>query len=205
MAIITAAPPSQSIAARQEAHVIIQTLTWEHTTFTTHVTLSGSQPTDSTTVVTEHHESSGGLTNAQVGAIVGSLVGFFVLVMIIICCCRRRPPPPPPRRHGDRRSYGSYSSSYFTDDTPEPWPPKGQYRRTPKPATPRMMPPQQMPPQFMPPQFIPPMTPRSTRSHRSFVQRPPPVVERIPGGPKFPTYRAIPIPNPRRPTVPHVP
>ncbi|KAH8650454.1 hypothetical protein BGZ61DRAFT_487849 [Ilyonectria robusta] len=31
--------------------------------------------------------------------------------------------------------------------------------------------------------------------------RPPPVVERIPGGPKFPKYRAIPIPNPRRPPV----
>ncbi|KAH7162174.1 hypothetical protein B0J13DRAFT_535329 [Dactylonectria estremocensis] len=201
MAAITDGPTLQSIAARQEVHVITQTLTWAHTTFTTHVTLGGSQPTDdSTTVATTHHESNGGLTNAQIGAIVGSVVGVFVLVMIILCCCRREPPPPS-RRHGDRRSYGSYSSSYFTDDTPEPWPPKGQYRRTPKPMTPRPM----MPAQPMPAQFMPPMTPRSTRSHRSFVQRPPPVVERIPGGPKFPTYRAIPIPNPRRPTVPHVP
>ncbi|KAI9166464.1 hypothetical protein HJFPF1_02566 [Paramyrothecium foliicola] len=35
------------------------------------------------------------------------------------------------------------------------------------------------------------------------VRRPPPVVERVPGGPKFPTYRAIPIPNPRNPRVRH--
>ncbi|KAK5989727.1 hypothetical protein PT974_07986 [Cladobotryum mycophilum] len=31
------------------------------------------------------------------------------------------------------------------------------------------------------------------------LQRPPPVVERVPGGPKFPTYRALPISNPRNP------
>ena len=37
--------------------------------------------------------------------------------------------------------------------------------------------------------------------HTTRVRRPPPVAERIPGGPKFPTYRAIPIPNPRNPTV----
>ncbi|KAK2616528.1 hypothetical protein QQS21_000571 [Conoideocrella luteorostrata] len=42
---------------------------------------------------------------------------------------------------------------------------------------------------------------RHSKKHRSkkHPRRPPPVAERIPGGPKYPTYRAIPIPNPREP------
>jgi hypothetical protein len=35
------------------------------------------------------------------------------------------------------------------------------------------------------------------------IRRPPPAAERVPGGPRYPTYRAIPIPNPRNPAVRH--
>lgn len=42
-----------------------------------------------------------------------------------------------------------------------------------------------------------------TSRRKPTIPRPPPVAERIPGGPRYPTYRAIPIPNPRNPRVRH--
>ncbi|KAK7408351.1 hypothetical protein QQX98_009499 [Neonectria punicea] len=167
METTTDEPLPHSLAIRQEVHVITQTLSWAHTTFTTHVTLGG-EPTD-TTQATDNHQGAGGLSDAQIGAIVGSVVGTFVLVVAILCCCCQRRPRPV--RHNSRRSYASYSSSYM-EGFPEPAPPpKGYWRRTPQPS---------------PVQWPPPVAER--------------VPERVPGGPKFPTYRANPIPNPRKPT-----
>jgi hypothetical protein len=40
-------------------------------------------------------------------------------------------------------------------------------------------------------------------SNRSQIQHPPAAAEQIPGGPRFPTYRAVPIPNPRDPQAHH--
>jgi hypothetical protein len=41
------------------------------------------------------------------------------------------------------------------------------------------------------------------RRRRRHPRRPPPATEWVPGGPKFPTYKAIPIPNLRNPEVAH--
>jgi hypothetical protein len=194
MASTTDEPHPHTLAIRQDVHVITQTLSWQHTTFTTHVTLGGpatasaeaeatTRPT-TTAIPTEHHSGAGGLTDAQIGAIAGSIVGVFILVFVVLCCCCQRRPPP--ARHGDRRSYASYTSStYIVDDAPEqppPPPPRWYWPRTPR--TPR--------------------APSVVRPSPVQSQWPPPVAERIPGGPKFPTYRAIPIPNPRRPNVVHL-
>ncbi|KAL6866534.1 hypothetical protein ACO1O0_002646 [Amphichorda felina] len=46
-----------------------------------------------------------------------------------------------------------------------------------------------------PPERPPPVRVRATMTERERV--------RIPGGPRYPTYRAIPIPNPRKPKVRH--
>ncbi|KAF7560428.1 hypothetical protein G7046_g3716 [Stylonectria norvegica] len=168
----------RTLGIRQDYYVITQTLTWGDTVFTTHVTL-GSAPTDPPTQAS-HHDNSSSLTNAQIGAIAGSITGVFLLVVMLFCCCRR--PIPPPKRSSNR---SSYSSSYIVDDSPEPWPQQPFHRPAPvyqNSAT------------YRSPSVVP----------RTPVQRPPPVPELIPGGPKYPTYRANPIPNPRNPTVPHV-
>lgn len=41
------------------------------------------------------------------------------------------------------------------------------------------------------------------RRKRHHPKHPPPPTEWVPGGPKFPTYKAIPISNPRNPPVAH--
>ncbi|KAI5465420.1 hypothetical protein BGZ63DRAFT_399891 [Mariannaea sp. PMI_226] len=203
MAMPTGEPDPRPLAIRQDVQVITQTLAYEHTTFATHVTLGeqtmGGQATSalsipSATQVTVHQGSQGGLSDAQVGAIAGSVVGVFILGFIIFCCCwqGRRPPP---ARHGYRRSHAGYSGSYIVDDAYGRPSSKEHWPRSPSTSWPR------------PPSTHRPRTPSSYR--RSPLQRPSsvpwpaPAAERIPGGPKFPTYRAIPIPNPRRAV--HVP
>jgi hypothetical protein len=151
---------------RQEAQVITQTVELPSTTYTTHVTLGvvSAAATDRPVVVTSQH-SGDGLNGAQIGAIVGAVVGFFIVAFIVVCCCCRRPRKQVKRR----RSYRSYSGS--EDDWSVAMPHENWTRPVPVPF-----------------------------SRPTPVQYPPPAAhrEQVPGGPKFPTYRAIPIPNPRR-------
>ncbi|CAF3471040.1 hypothetical protein SNK03_007797 [Fusarium graminearum] len=151
---------------RQEAQVITQTVELPSTTYTTHVTLGvvSAAATDRPVAVPSQH-SGDGLSGAEIGAIVGAVVGFFILSFVVVCCCCRRPR----KQVKIRRSYRSYSGS--EDDWSVVMPHEGWTRPVPV-AIPRPVP----------------------------VQYPPPAAQReqVPGGPKFPTYRAIPIPNPRR-------
>ncbi|CVK88255.1 uncharacterized protein FMAN_05020 [Fusarium mangiferae] len=152
------------INARQEVQVITQTVSLPTTTYTTQVTLGvASAPATDRPVVTSQH-SGDGLSSAQIGAIIGCIVGVFVLAFIIICCCRR--PKQPKKRRSYRSSYADSSDGWSERMPNENW-----VRPVPVPVA-RPVP----------------------------VQFPSPVVQReqIPGGPKYPTYRAIPIPNPRR-------
>lgn len=150
--------------SRQDARVITQTLSWQQTTFTTTVTLGGP-PTDGANPQANIYGSSSskGLSTGEVGAIVGSVVGFFSILLLLCFCLAQRKRKARARRP---RTYYYDSGSYY----------KGS--------------------------IIDDMPPRPSRVR---IQRPPPVAERIPGGPRWPTYRAIPIPNPRNhPQVPHV-
>ncbi|KAF4456026.1 hypothetical protein F53441_1747 [Fusarium austroafricanum] len=158
--------PVPHIDARQEAQVITQTVYLPTTTYTTHVTLgvvSASAPATDRPVVPSQH-SGDGLSSAQIGAIIGSVVGVFIIAFILICCCRRPKPVKKKRSH-------RYSSDGWSDGWSDAMPHENWTRPVPIPVA-RPIP----------------------------VQYPSPVAQReqIPGGPKFPTYRAIPIPNPRR-------
>lgn len=222
-------PRLRTLAIRQDVHVITQVLSWEHTTFTTHVTLGGpakttdaagatttepvassSSSSSTTSAPAQHGDSAGALTNAQIGAIVGSVVGVFVLALVVICCCCQRQPPPGRRRGGgggsNRHSRASYTSSTFIVDDAA-WEQQQRYHPQPQPQ------PQQQPTSWFQWPRAPrtPKTPasvaRPSSTYRGEGEWPPPiaVAERIPGGPKFPTYRALPIPNPRRqPNVVHL-
>lgn len=125
--------------------------------------------------------SHNGLTNAQIGAVIGSIIGFTLLVLIIIFCAisRRRAQRRRYRHryHYDRSSSGSSSSGGGSEYRGRPVrkPPVARVRRN---VT---------------------VVDRDGweggyATHAGGVRE----RERIPGGPKWPTYRAIPIPNPRK-------
>ena len=207
------------LEARQEVHVITQTITLPSTTFTTHVTLGTiAAETDSPQAPGSHDDNH--LTNAQIGAIVGSILGVFILVLLVIFCClrqRRVKVVPAPKSYRD--SYSSYSTraSYggpirvnpvrvepvivepvVVEQPSPPRPPSrgywGGYRRERRHRSRRHR--EYMPEPIpsgeytrpIPNPYAPPPMP------------PPPAAEGlIPGAPKRPTYRAIPIPNPNKP------
>ncbi|KAK0388908.1 hypothetical protein NLU13_2485 [Sarocladium strictum] len=156
MPIITLSPAEESLVPRAEPHVITQTITRLTTTFTTAVTLGGG-PTnysgDEVEPKADIYGGSGdgsGLTNVQLGAIIGSSVAF-VLILVITWCCMIQA-----RRRLEAGESGS--SDYSLTDSSRSSSPRSQ---SPRP-------------------------------------RPPPRARvNIPGGPKFPTYRALPVRNPR--------
>lgn len=159
-------------------------------------TLSGSQ----TSVL--QARSADGLTNTQVGIIVGTIVGVFIFVAIVFYCCfQQRQRNRAMMTKNYRNSYSSYAShdtAYVVEVQPPPrTPPPPQTwnrRRSSRPRSERYS--------FTATAAYsrPPPDPFSAPP-----TYPPPAVERIPGGPKNPTYRALPIPNPRKPKVPRVP
>ncbi|KAF4968398.1 hypothetical protein FSARC_4195 [Fusarium sarcochroum] len=156
---------------RQEAQVVTQTVYLPSTTYTTHVTLGvvSATATDRPVVTSQH--SGDGLSSAQIGAIVGSVVGVFILAFLVVCCCCRRPRRPVKRHRSSRSSYSGSDGDGWSDA----WPDENWTRPVPLPTG----------------------RPTPVQFPRPVAQR-----EQIPGGPKFPTYRAIPIPNPRRPENP---
>lgn len=149
--------PAQALDLRDEPHVITQTITRVTTTFTTVVTLGGGPTSWSGNQVDPDADIYGGsgdgsgLTNVQLGAIIGSSIAFVAILIITWCCilqARRR------LEAGDvsGSDYSLYDSSRSS----------------------------------------------SPRSHGPPRPRPPPRARvNIPGGPKYPTYRAMPVRNPR--------
>jgi hypothetical protein len=109
------------------ARVITQTLTRASTTITTLVTLGTGVLDDFPTPTLEPPppppppaapaqatSSSSVLTNEQLGAILGSVLGFLVIVVPLIYCCFRRDPYPHRRRrydYSDSDSMTSHSGS----------------------------------------------------------------------------------------------
>ncbi|KAM6540263.1 hypothetical protein FALCPG4_001986 [Fusarium falciforme] len=241
MATTTALPHFKAI--RQEAQVITQTVVLPSTTYTTYVTL-GVDATDRP-VVTSHHSNPNGLTDTEIGIIVGTVVGVFIILMIVIRCCLRSGRVndihfvPPGRRmpHSKRCSYGSsYMSDGYSEamgevrrgKTPQGQPPPQQWTQ-PMPQTYWTQPtqgywPHQAQQEYYYPPPPPPKshaskTPKKRKSQpvqgegrwvrtipvpTTNLQFPPPVIDReqVPGGPKIPTYRAIPIANPNKPQNP---
>ncbi|KAJ4329490.1 hypothetical protein N0V84_000125 [Fusarium piperis] len=244
MTTTTALPHFKAI--RQEAQVITQTVVLPSTTYTTYVTL-GVDATDRP-VVTSHHSNPNGLTDAEIGIIVGTVVGVFIILMIAIRCCLRSGRVndihfvPPGRRmpHSKRCSYGSsYMSDGYSEHmgevrpgkSPQGQPPPQQWTH-PMPQTYWPQPaqgywPQQAPQEYW--NYAPPAPPppkshagKTSKKRRNQpvygegrwvrtipvpttnLQFPPPVIDReqVPGGPKIPTYRAIPIANPNKPKNP---
>ncbi|RMJ18987.1 hypothetical protein BHE90_005055 [Fusarium euwallaceae] len=242
MATTTALPHFKAI--RQEAQVITQTVVLPSTTYTTYVTL-GVDATDRP-VVTSHHSNPNGLSDKEIGIIVGTVVGVFIILMIAIRCCLRSGRVndihfvPPGRRmpHSKRCSYGS---SYMEDGYSEamgeirrgktPQPQQQQWTHQPTPQTywtqiPQEYWTQQAPQEYW--NYQPPPPPPPPKSHKTPKKRknqpvygegtwvrtipvpttnlqfPPPVIDReqVPGGPKIPTYKANPIPNPNKPQNP---
>jgi hypothetical protein len=161
MLLPTEAPIPPVLELRQEAHVITQTLTRDGMTITTIVTL-GTVPTDTTDNggtapdADIYGHDNGGLSSAELGAIIGSVAAFVLLLIIgFFCFANSR------RRRVAVYDDSSYGSGSFVEVS-------------------------------------------RTRTGPRLPRRPPPVAERIPGGPKYPTYRALPIKNPRNPRVRHV-
>lgn len=127
--------------------------------------------------------SHNGLTHGQIGAIIGSIVGFTLFVLLLLCCSinRRREQR---QRYRHRYHYHERSSSGSSSSG------GSEYRGRPvrKPPAARMR--------------------RNVTvvdrdgvwddGHGGYAGGWKRERERIPGGPKWPTYRAIPIPNPRK-------
>ncbi|KAK0639761.1 hypothetical protein B0T16DRAFT_248212 [Cercophora newfieldiana] len=146
------------------ARVITQTLTRASTTITTLVTLGIGSNGDFTTPTAEAPppppppaapaatSSSSVLTNEQLGAILGSVLGFLVIVVPLVYCCFRRDPKWRRRRHySDSDSWSSHSGSSGGNNRPrrDPW-------RGRAPAGPPMRQPAFQPVLVPPPPRIPP-------------------------------------------------
>lgn len=150
---------------------------------------TAAPPTDYTSVDSRadiygggHHN---GLTNAHIGAIIGSIIGFTLIVLILIfCAVNRRKEQRRRYRHryhherssSDSSTSGGSSYSFYRGRGGVRKPPSAKTRRSAAAAV-----------------------DGERVWHEGYAgggkmgER-----ERIPGGPKWPTYRAIPIPNPRR-------
>jgi hypothetical protein len=155
MPILTRSP-ADVLGSRDEPHVITQTITRLTTTFTTVVTLGGGPTNYSGDQIEPEADIYGGsgdgsgLTNVQLGAIIGSSIAFVLILVITWCCILQAR-----RRLEDGETTVSDYSLYDSSRSSSP--------RSQSPAP-----------------------------------RPPPRARvNIPGGPKYPTYRAIPVRNPR--------
>ncbi|KAL7791554.1 hypothetical protein V8C37DRAFT_141916 [Trichoderma ceciliae] len=172
--------PSTLHIRQNEFHILTQTLIRPSTTITTTLTLGTIEPVATSTIavvplpVSHHHGLSGG----QIGAILGSIVGVVVLLLIVGFCyvgSRRVPITYEEEKEEKKRKKQGRGSTRNT---------RGVHEYTEETVY-----------------YTPPRRKSSSRKVSVSVQTPAPAVvsERIPGGPKFPTYRAVPISNPRNP------
>ncbi|KAL7904703.1 hypothetical protein GGI35DRAFT_462437 [Trichoderma velutinum] len=173
-----------SLQNRQiDLRILTQTVIRASTTIVTTITLGTIEPVATETIAivplpVTHHGLSGG----QIGAILGSVVGVVVLLLIVGFCYvgRRRMPITYEEEIKETKKKKKRRSSSRTT--------RGIYQYTEEDIY-----------------YVPSRKKSSSRraSVKVEVQEPAAAVvaERIPGGPKFPTYRAIPISNPRNPQV----
>ncbi|KAL7930303.1 hypothetical protein V8C35DRAFT_283663 [Trichoderma chlorosporum] len=174
-----------SLEIRQDFHILTQTIIRPSTTFITTITLGTVEPVTTETIavvpvpISHHHDLSSG----QVGAILGSVVGVVVLLLIVGFCYvgqRRMPITYEEETKEKRKTKRKGSSSSRTT--------RGVYKYSEEAVY-----------------YVPPKRKSSSRRASVTVEVQEPeaaiIAERIPGGPKFPTYRAIPISNPRNPQV----
>ncbi|KAK0765755.1 hypothetical protein N5P37_001693 [Trichoderma harzianum] len=186
--LLPPAPPAPteapSLQNRQiDFRILTQTVVRASTTIVTTITLGTIEPVATETIAVvplpvHHHGLSGG----QIGAILGSVVGVVVLLLIVGFCYvgRRRMPITYEEEMTKKTKRKRRSSSRTT---------RGIYQYTEEDI------------------YYVPSRKKSSSSRRASVkvevQEPAAAVvtERIPGAPKFPTYRAIPISNPRNPQV----
>lgn len=145
-----------TLAPRQEFRTITQTVRLADTTFVTEVTLGGpprladDNPTAAPAPSVHDANSSSSLSGAQLGAIIGGVLGFVLLVGMLWCCMfanKRRQQqmeeddyddmyeidsegPPPPRRTGRAGRQARYYRHFFEPPAPiyqvnrrEPWEP----------------------------------------------------------------------------------
>ncbi|KAM0256115.1 hypothetical protein ACHAQJ_005202 [Trichoderma viride] len=173
--------PSPLNIRQNEFHILTQTVIRPSTTFVTTITLGTIESVASSTIaavplpVSHHHGLSGG----QIGAILGSVVGVVVLLLVIGFCYvgRKKTTVAYEEEKVKKRKRRSTRSTRST---------RGIYEYTEEDVY-----------------YTPPKRKSSTKKVSVSVQTPAPVIvsERIPGGPKFPSYRAIPISNPRNPQI----
>ena len=158
---------------------------------------TNTEPTGAPNPENNIYGGHNGLSSAQIGGIVGALVGFTVLVLLILYCAINRRREQRRRRHRRRYQQQRYvsSSSSSSEDS--------SYLDYTSSSASSSVPP------------VKPLPKAKTKhhSHHSHSHRHQPgkkkvrIVEktprgpreRIPGGEKFPAYRAIPVPNPREP------
>ncbi|OTA01368.1 hypothetical protein A9Z42_0016730 [Trichoderma parareesei] len=207
--------PPPSLQARQlDFHILTQTLIRPSTTIITTITLGTINPTSTESTaaavplpVTSHHHT--GLSGGQIGAILGSVVGIVVLLLIIGFCYvgRRRMPitydDEKEYKYKDKRQT-HHDNDVGTSQKKKKAKGKGsratrgvyEYDYTQEEAV------------YYTEAPIKSMKKSSSSSSKkkkngATVQEPDPAVvaERIPGGPRYPTYRAIPISNPRNPQI----
>jgi hypothetical protein len=173
--------PSPLNIRENEPYIFTQTIIRPSTTFVTTITLGTIEPVTTSTAavvplpISHHHGLSGG----QIGAILGSVVGVVVLLLIVGFCYvgSKRTPDTYEEEKVKKRKRRSSRSTHST---------RGIYQYTEEDVY-----------------YAPPKRKSSTRKVSVSVQTPAPAVisEKIPGGPKFPSYRAIPISNPRNPQI----
>ncbi|KAL7920186.1 hypothetical protein ACQKWADRAFT_165606 [Trichoderma austrokoningii] len=167
--------------------VLTQTIIRPSTTFITTITFGTAEPAATSNTATvpvpvpvSHHHH--GLSGSQIGAILGSVVGVVVLVLIIGFCYVGNKKSTVAyeeeekvKKRKRRHSHSTRSSSH------------GVYQYAEEDVY----------------YYTAPKKKSSTKKTSVSVQTPAPAVvtERIPGGPKFPSYRAVPISNPRNPQI----
>ncbi|KAI1803943.1 hypothetical protein F4811DRAFT_522283 [Daldinia bambusicola] len=135
--VITKAPEYTSVVGRQVT--LTQTITYPDATSTAVVTLDrGAPPTESPAPNwNAGAASSDGLSQQQIGIIVGCCIGAAVLGIVIWCCCTNRCGCRPYSIYND----GDEDVTYFSDDMEQvAWPERSYW-----PSFPRSIPPPVIP------------------------------------------------------------
>jgi hypothetical protein len=169
---------------RQEL-ILTQTIVRPSTTFITTITFGAVEPAATTNAVAavpvpvSHHH---GLSGGQIGAILGSVVGVVVLALIIGFCYVGNRKATVTYEEEEKIKKRKRRNSHSTRSST-----RGVYQYAEEDVY----------------YYTAPKKKSSTKKASVSIQTPAPAVvsEKIPGGPKFPSYRAIPISNPRNPQI----
>ncbi|PTB66155.1 hypothetical protein BBK36DRAFT_1141025 [Trichoderma citrinoviride] len=203
-------PPSLQIR-QLDFHILTQTLIRPSTTIITTITLGTIEPASTETIAavplpetTSHHHS--GLSGGQIGAILGSVVGIVVLLLIIGFCYvgRRRMPITYDDEKESRYKYRKQTHNNNGWGNSQKKKAKGKSSRTTRSVYEYDYTEEEAAYYAAAPAKSKRKSSSSSKKNNgATVQEPAPAVvaERIPGGPRYPTYRAIPISNPRNPQI----